>query len=430
MKKYVHYAWVICIGCTFICAFTSPIVNATATLYLKAVTEEFGVSRSAFTLSTTIVALCGVLSSPLWGKIYSNKKRLHTILTLTMLGFALSYMSYSLAQNIVHFYISAFILGVFWSGACFMPVSMMITAWFKQKRGLAMSITLAGIGFGGSVLAPWIRYLIDTCGWRTAYQYVGIAIIVVACPIIFFLMKASPELKGLKPFGEGESLDVKEEAKKSAKKIKEDDIDISPNESKRHAFFWLHMLGFFGMGLVCSAPMRQMNPYISDIFGTTFAANVIALSSLLGVFGKLLLGWMHDRWGAIRASTIAFGVFAFAFAAAIAGKSMGQGMFYIYIVLYSFAAGVGTVSAPLLISATFGTKDFNIMRGLTQSPLQAGMALGGLMVSGVFDIFGSYTLGWVACIVICVLSIACFYIAHKMSRQVYASHWSHPTCDR
>ena len=63
MKKYLHYAWVICFGCAFICALTSPIINATATQYLISVTEEFGVSRSAFTLSSTIVALVGMVIS-------------------------------------------------------------------------------------------------------------------------------------------------------------------------------------------------------------------------------------------------------------------------------------------------------------------------------------------------------------------------------
>ncbi len=423
MRNYKHYAWIICIGCAFICALTSPIINATATLYLKSVVEEFGISRSAFTLTTTIVALCGLFTSPLWGKIYSNKERMRLTLTLTMIGFGLSYMSYSLAKNITHFYISALILGIFWAGACFMPVSMMITAWFKQKRGIAMSITLAGIGFGGSILAPLIGYFIETYGWRTSYQYVGIIIMVITCPIVFFLLKPTPESMGLKPFGEDAKIDAKEAEKnalKEAKKLSEGNIEIDVSDAKGHLFFWLHMIGFFGMGLVCSAPMRQMNPYISDIYGAEFAASVIGMSSLISVFGKLLLGWMHDTMGTMKSSAIAFIVFALAFASAILGKDMGQNLFYVYIILYSFAAGVGTVSAPLLISATFGTKNFNLMRGITQSPLQAGMSLGGILVSGIFDITGTYTLGWTACIVISILSIFCFYFAHKFTRNIYA----------
>ncbi|MCI8639339.1 MAG: MFS transporter [Coprococcus sp.] len=415
MKKFFHYAWVVCIGCAFICALTSPIINATATQYLISVTEEFGVSRSAFTLSSTLVALVGVFVSPVWGKIYSNKKQFKLIFTGTALGFALAYMSYSLAHSIIQFYVSAVILGFFWAGACFMPVSMIITAWFDKMRGLAMSITLAGIGFGGSILAPIINQFITSYGWRTTYRYVGIIIMVIACPVIFFILKPTPESMGLKPFGADQ--DMEEKAKKKTVISNEGNLDLSFEESKGKMFFWLNMLGFLGMGLVCSAPMRQMNPYISDIYGPAFAASVISISSLGGVFGKILLGWLHDKIGNLRSASIAFLAFAFAFIFALMGASNSD-MLYVYIILYSFAAGVGTVSAPLLISATFGTKNFNIMRGITQTPLQAGMSLGGLMVSGIFDITGAYSFGWIACAVISVLSIFCFYASHSMSRKM------------
>lgn len=416
MKKCFHYAWIICIGCAFICALTSPIINATATQYLISVTEEFNVSRSAFTLSSTLVALVGVFVSPLWGKIYSVKKRFSLIFTLTALGFGIAYMSYSLAQNILQFYISAVILGFFWAGACFMPVSMLITAWFDKMRGLAMSITLAGIGFGGSILAPIINYFITNYGWRTCYRYVGIIIIVISCPVIFFILKPTPELKGLQPFGSGWTRPEKQ--KKTAEISDEGKVNISFQQSKTKTFFWINMLGFFGMGLVCSAPMRQMNPYITDIYGAAFAAGVISISSLGGVFGKILLGWLHDRIGNQRSAAIAFIAFALAFIFALMGKS-NPDMLYVYIVLYSFAAGVGTVSAPLLISATFGKENFNVMRGITQTPLQAGMSLGGLMVSGIFDLTGAYTLGWITCAAISIFSIVCFYGSHIMSRKQF-----------
>ena len=231
MKKYLHYAWVICFGCAFICALTSPIINAT---------EEFGVSRSAFTLSSTIVALVGMVISPLWGKIYSDRKRMRGVLTITTLGFGLAYMSYSLAQNIGQFYISAVILGFFWAGACFMPVSMMITAWFNKMRGLAMSITLAGIGFGGSVLAPIINSFITNYGWRIAYRYVGIIIIAIACPVVFFLLRATPEEMGKKPFGA--DWEENEKDKKKALISNEGNVEISPNDVKNKAFFWIFMI--------------------------------------------------------------------------------------------------------------------------------------------------------------------------------------------
>lgn len=417
MKKYCHYAWVICLGCFFICALTSPIINATATQYLKPVTQEFGVSRSAFTLSSTIVALVGMIVSPLWGKIYSNKARMRNVLTLTTLCFGLSYMGYSLAKSIIQFYIFAAILGFFWAGACFMPVSMMITAWFNKMRGLAMSITLAGIGLGGGILAPLIRSLIVDYGWRSTYQIVGTAIIVIVCPVVYLLMKPTPEYMGLKPFGD--DLEIEESKKEKVQYSDEGTIEIDPADARHHAFFWIFMLGFFGMGLVCSAPMRQMYPYVSDLYGSKFAAGVLAMGSFLGVFAKIILGLIHDKFGNLKASAFAFLAFTAAFIIAILGATVGKDLFYVYIVFYSLAAGVGTVSAPLLIGATFGTKNFNMMRGITQSPLQAGMSLGGILVASAFDITGKYTLGWAAVAVISVASMICFFVAHKMSRKVY-----------
>lgn len=64
----VHYGWVICCACFVVMAFTAPLVNACASLYLPAVTEEFEISRSAFTVTSTLVAMCGLLLSPIWGR--------------------------------------------------------------------------------------------------------------------------------------------------------------------------------------------------------------------------------------------------------------------------------------------------------------------------------------------------------------------------
>ena len=88
----VHYGWVICCACFVVMAFTAPLVNACASLYLPAVTEEFEISRSAFTVTSTLVAMCGLLLSPIWGKVYS-KYNMRWIFSGSLICFALSYMS-------------------------------------------------------------------------------------------------------------------------------------------------------------------------------------------------------------------------------------------------------------------------------------------------------------------------------------------------
>lgn len=269
-----------------------------------------------------------------------------------------------------------------------------------------MSIALGGIGIGGTFLSPLITTMITSYGWRTSYRMIGLLVLAVAAPIALLLIRTRPKDKGLSPYGN--------ENEPNNKTNRDDGVpNISLGEAKTHCFFYVHMLGMLLLGIICSAPLRQISPCISDSYGPQAAALIVSMYSFVGIFGKLILGWINDRFGTIKGAMAAFGLMGGGFLCLMLGRSMQ--IMYLMAVLYGIGNGVGTVSAPLLISATFGTKNFNIMRGLTQSPMQLGMSLGGLLLAAVFDRTGSYKLGWGMCIVIGALSAICFAAAKKMA---------------
>lgn len=409
LGRKIHYAWVICIVCFVIMIFTAPLVNACASLYLTAVTEEFGISRSAFTMTNTIVALCGMILSPFWGQIYQRYNAKY-VLSTALLGFGLGYMSYSFAHSLVGLYFSATIVGIFFSGSAFLPVSMLITSWFDAKRGLAMSISLGGIGIGGAVLSPLITQMILRYGWRDTYQIVGVVVIVVAVPIAFGLLKSSPKNLNMRPLREK---DTKKKA--TQRKQQSDESGVNIQEAKRKSYFYVHLIGMLLLGLICSAPLRQISPYVEDLHGPATAALIVSMYSFIGIFGKLLLGVMNDKFGSMKGAVFAFGLMIVGFLALLFGEFVP--ILYIASLFYGVGNGVGTVSAPLIISATFGKKNFNFMRGLTQSPMQLGMSLGGLMLAFTYDMTGSYRVGWTLCIGLTILSAGCFAYAYQMSKK-------------
>lgn len=407
-----HYAWVICCACFIIMIFTAPLVNACASLYLIPVVEEFSISRSAFTLTSTLVAICGMVFSPIWGKVYS-KWSMRWVITIALAGFGLGYMSYSLAKALWQLYFSAIIVGIFYSGCAFMPVSMLITAWFKRQRGLAMSLALGGIGIGGGIFSPLITSLIQQWGWRTSYQIIGLSVLVVAMPVAALFLRIEPKAISAAPFGAESDHDEKKSGRAKAPVIQNDARDVSLKEAKSQLFFYVHLLAMLLLGLICSAPLRQISPFVSDIHGPQTAAVIVSLYSLVGIFGKLILGWLNDCLGTMRGALVAMLLMIGGFTCLAFGNSLW--VFYLMSILYGIGNGVGTVSAPLLISATFGTKSFNVMRGLTQSPMQLGMSMGGLLVALSYDLSGSYRYGWGGCIIISILSILCFFIARNGS---------------
>ena len=65
----------------------------------------------------------------------------------------------------------------------------MITNWFAKKRGLAMSIAMAGIGVGGTIFSPIVTMLLGKYGWRHTYQIMALIVLVIALPAAFFILR-------------------------------------------------------------------------------------------------------------------------------------------------------------------------------------------------------------------------------------------------
>ena len=97
-KKKIHYGWYIVIGCLLITCTMVPPIMALSNKFLIQVTEELGLSRSGFTLANTILQGLGIFISPMVSSRLA-KGDMRKIQCISIIGFALSYASYSLAQN-------------------------------------------------------------------------------------------------------------------------------------------------------------------------------------------------------------------------------------------------------------------------------------------------------------------------------------------
>ena len=150
--------------------------------FLIQVTTEMNISRGVFTLANTIVQGLGIFISPIVSKNLA-KGNMRKIQSISIIGFVLAYASYSLAKSPIHLYMSSFFVGLFYLNSTLIPVSMMVTNWFVEKRGIAMSVTMAGIGLGGTIFSPIVTNLLQNYGWRHTYLIMAGIILVVALPV-------------------------------------------------------------------------------------------------------------------------------------------------------------------------------------------------------------------------------------------------------
>ena len=81
-------------------------------------------------------------------------------------------------------------IGLVGNGATQLPYSRVITEWFDQRRGLALSLMMTGVGAGVVVMPALAQWLIDEQGWRAAYLLLGLVMLLAAVPLPAFLLGA------------------------------------------------------------------------------------------------------------------------------------------------------------------------------------------------------------------------------------------------
>lgn len=396
----VFYGWWIVLGAAVVLAVMGPASVAVANLFQLPVTEEFGISNSQFAISNSLVLGVGIFLSPFISKKLATGN-FKLIYSISVIVYALAYMGFGLAPNIYVFYFLSLLVGFGYTTTTIIPVSMLMNNWFVKKRGLALSLALSGLGVGGVVFSQILTPLITNVGWRQTYLIYGVIMLVVTLPIVLFVFKPRPEMMNLKAYGAEElpssqNKGDKEQIQAQRKPAAGAKMGVTP-------FFILLMVGAVLVGLVNNGGLGQFPPVLNSLHGATQGALIISIYSAVGILGKIILGNINDRYGAV-ASTIYASVLLVVtyFVMIFAGNFV---LAIIMAILFGLGNAIGTVSPPLVTSAIYSADDFPKAYGYVQSGVQLGMTVGSLVAASIADFTGTYTVSWI------VLAIASALVA-------------------
>ena len=399
-QRKIFYGWWVVAGCILVTMTMVPPIMALSNKYLLYVTEDLKISRSAFTLANTVLQALGIFLSPLVTRFLA-KGNMRVIQSVSILGYCASYFSYSLAQSPIHLYISSLFLGVFYLNATLIPVSMMVTNWFTARRGLAMSLAMAGIGVGGTIFSPVLTFFLESYGWRASYRLMAGIILVIALPAALFLLRKRPEDLGLEPLGG-----------QPAAQAGGGDFRLPLGRF----FFWLLLIGMLTNGLINAGALGHFPPAMQESHGAAVQAAVISAYSLISIGGKLILGWVNDRFGVVVSTTYACILFGLSFLfILLSAKSVA--MLYAMAVVFGLGNAIGTVTPPLLTAEVFGKENYGKAYGIVNSFTQVGLSLGSLAVASVYDATGTYRFAWVMLLVLTAVTLVSWVGAVLLARR-------------
>lgn len=417
-KKKIHYAWYILAVCILINVVVQALIMQIGSLYIVPMYNDLQVPRSLLSLQSVCITVGAVLTAPYWGKLYKKhgaRKLLPGCVAMT----ALCTIGRSYMPNIWGMLVIAFIKGVVFTGSTLLPISILLTLWFKEKRGFAISVASIGTSIGGVIFSPIVERIISAYGWRASDRIMGVLMLIVVVPVTYFVVRSTPKDVGLRPYGADKA---PANGAKEGKKPQEEAtaVGMTAAEARRSPILYVFLLAIFCMTFATGAAL-QLPVYLTDIgYGSSVAAKVVSAYMAVGIVGKLILGHVTDRFGEKAATVYVCGVGILAFIGFIFAENPVA--FYGMIVAYGLASGITSIMPALLTSKIFGNRDYGPIYGMVVSMNRFGGVVGTLLVSLLYDITKNYSIIWPACVIsmafTLVATLGCMKLSQKqLSRQ-------------
>lgn len=375
-KSNIFYGWWIVLGCfTLLLTIYPPVIN-TVSVYTKPITEALGFGRAEYMLYFTIMALASMFGCPIVGNLI-KKYDIRMIMTAGVILVSLSLIGFSCSSKLIHFYIFAIPEGLGLAATCLIPPGVLLTNWFKEKRGLAMGVALAGSGIGGAIISNFTVWLITTYSWRTAYVVIAIIILVLSIPFTTLVIRSTPEEKGLLPFGGNKAVSNKL-------------VGLTQKETIRTLSFYLLCAAILIAGIVINGLLVNISPYLTDIgYSAKNAGLLLSISLLTMTLGKIIIGVSYDKFGLYITFFI---VSLSSLLAVITLKSAVVLAFGIaYTILFGIAAANITVSPSFITATLFGNKDYSSNYGIIAIFTSLAGAIAPIVSGAIYSISNSYS---------------------------------------
>lgn len=343
--------------------------------FIEPLEQEFGWGRAEISFGLTIFAFISMLGGPLIGAVIDRLGTRRIAIGGLLLS-SIAFSAFGMANgSLVQWYGLFVVYGL--TALAFRSIvwSAGVSSVFTASRSLALAVMLSGTAIGQSLAPIAANWLIADFGWRMAYVglglgWGGLALVLV---MLFFV-------------------DAREMGKRSdGNPVSQTALPgLTLREATRDSRIIRIALANLAMATVGSGISVHLVPVISDAgVDRATAVQLAAGAGVAGFFGKLLVGWLLDRY---QGSLIPWASFAIAAVAhfLLLGTLGSTAALAAGAMFLGFASGAGLQVTTYLITRYAGLKNFGTIFGTISSMMMAGTALGPVIAGQVFDSTGSY----------------------------------------
>lgn len=382
-KPRFFYGWVIVFACLLLSATNTGILSYFGALFVAPVTEDLGFARAQYSMYSTFATVTTMIAMPIIGGLY---KKIHTKVMI-LLGAAIgagALITFSSAYTLPVFYLGGILGGLAMSMFGGIPISILLSNWFNEKRGLVTGIAFTGSAIVSSVFSPTVSRIIVESGWRTAYLILAAALLIIVVPATLFLIRVKPSDMGLQPYG-SESTAEKGSATQP--------IGFTRKEALKMPAFWMFGAALFLMGMFTFGTQQHLVAYWTQCGQPAEeAAKIYSAMMVVSMISKIGMGSVFDRFRARNACMLCGSIAVLAQVTLILCTK--NNAVFVPAVFFGITTALQVLATSYLTGKFFGSADYGTLYGLANTLLFLGVSVGVTFSALVYDLTSGYTAVW------------------------------------
>lgn len=365
----------------FLLLAASGMVTSTYSLVAVPLYREFAPPRMVLMLSMTVMAAASAVLMPFLGGVLDR----FSVRKLMVLGGFCVSGSYFAISLVTSFNQVLIIFGLLMSlgGVLIGPLAttVLLSRWFKQRRGRAIGIAIAGISAGGFIFPMIIQGLLDAYPWREALRLLSLILLLLTVPVALLTID-TPEQRGLQPDGAA----VPSEATGVA--------DVATSISARAILtdpaFWMIAASVAVVTAGMKGMVTNLAPLALDAgVEATNAAFLISIFAGSSFVAKMTFAAFSDKLGPRAIMFVSLGGFAVGMAC-LTQAHLGFGAIALGAAITGLFGGMMVPIESYLAPRVFGQGAVGRALGLLSGTILIALLLSPPLFGFIFDQTGSY----------------------------------------
>ncbi|WP_280779168.1 MFS transporter [Rhodococcus opacus] len=342
-----------------------------AGLFTSDLGREIGLSAAMYGLSITLLTFGMALAAPVVG--YAVDK--FGVKAPTIAGALCLATGFAALGTVVHSvpaYMTAMaLIGFFGASSGPIAFTRAVSSWFDRARGLALGITMMGMGLSGAIIPVAIGRVIELEGWRLGYLTLACIALAGTLPTLFLLKVAPRSVSTLGTPG-----------------LAADDGDDFA-AIRRNPLYWRLVLTFGLMSVAFTGLIPYLVPMLRQ-YGMSVggAASIASIMGLAVILSRLVIGLLID---VLRPTAVAASLCVLCATGVVLFAVGGVGFAPVLAFTLGCMLGAELDMVGYFTSRYFGLAAFGKAYAGPYMAFVLGGGIAPLWVGAVVDRTGSYT---------------------------------------